>query len=121
MKIAEAREEYAKALKMGQKEYRELKMRGKNPEPAVLDDILVNMPQLTTVEIGLVEIPTERIVGTKSAGRITAFTASFLPILDPDTEFAHKWFDLCLGHMSDGGIHTPIICYEYLGNFYIQE
>ena len=121
MNVAEAREEYAKALKMGQKEYRELKMHGKNPEPAVLDDILGNMPQLTTVEIGLVEIPAERIVGTKSAGRITAFTANFLPVLDPDTEFAHKWFDLCIGHMSDSGIHTPIICYEYLGNFYVQE
>ena len=121
MNIAEIREEYAKALKMGQKEYRELKMRGKNPEPAVLDDILGNAPQLTTVEVGLVEIPAERIVGTKSAGRITAFSASFFPMLDPETEFAHKWFDLCKGHMSDGGIHTPIICYEYLGNFYIQE
>ena len=35
-----ALDEYAQALRLGQKEYRELLMAGKEPHPAVLDDIL---------------------------------------------------------------------------------
>ena len=121
MHLAEAKEEYSKALRMGQKDYKERKAKGKASEPAVLDQILEDQPQLTTVEVGLVEIPIARIVGTKSAGRIAAFTASFLPVLDLETEFAYKWCELYASHVFEEGIHTPIICFEYLGYFYVQE
>ena len=63
----------------------------------------------------------ERIVGIKSAGRTSAFTAGFLPLLDQDSEFAVKWMNLCEDHLSDEGIRDPILCYEYLGDFYVQE
>ena len=117
----EATEEYLAALKQGQKEARELTALGKNPNPTVLDDILGETPTESIQEIGLVEIPAERIVGTKSAGRITAFSAGFLPLLGAETEFATKWKSLCGDHLSDVGIREPILCYEYLGNFYVQE
>ena len=77
-----ALEEYDLALKKGQKEYRELVMSGKAPYPAVLDDILPESGPDAIQEVGVLEIPSHRIVGTKSAGRISAFTASFLPLLD---------------------------------------
>ncbi len=121
MSKLEAREEYRSALRQGQKEYRDLMMRGKTPNPAVLDEILPKFAAESTQDIPLVDIPTERIVGTKSAGRISAFTAGFLPILPEDTEFAAKWVGLCAAHLSDEGIRDPIFCYEYLGNFYVQE
>ncbi len=117
----EATEEYSAALKQGQKEAKELTALGKNPNPTVLDEILGETPTESIQEIGLVEIPAERIVGTKSAGRITAFSASFLPLLGTETEFATKWKSLCGDHLSDVGIREPILCYEYLGNFYVQE
>ena len=72
-----ASEEYSQALRLGQKEYRELVMAGKNPHPAVLDELHPESATDTVVDLGVVEIPTERIVGIKSAGRTTAFTASF--------------------------------------------
>ena len=114
-------EEYLLALKKGQKVYRERLMAGLPPYPAVLDDILPAGSSNTTKEIGLVEIPVERIVGTKSAGRITAFNAEFQPLLDAESEFAIKWINLCSAHLSETGITEPIVCFEYLGNFYIQE
>ena len=114
-------QEYNRALRMGQKEHRELSQQGQNPFPAVLDDILGVAFSESVVDIGLIEIPADRIVGTKSAGRTTAFTASFLPLLGPDSEFAYKWMNLCSAHLSDEGIRDPILCYEYLGNFYVQE
>ena len=116
-----ATEEYSQALRQGQKEYRELVMAGKPPHPAVLDEILPENATDSVVDVGLVEIPTERIVGVKSAGRITAFTASFLPLLDTKSEFSIKWINLCAAHLGDVGITDPISCYEYLGNFYVQE
>lgn len=116
----EAREEYLQALRLGQKEYKQALAKGTDPYPAVLDVLLEGCDTGAVQEIGLVEIPTERIVGVKSAGRITAFTKHFLPLLEEGTEFACKWIELCTAHLSEG-IREPIICYEYLGQFYVQE
>ncbi len=121
MSIQTAMDEYSQALRLGQKEYRELLMSGKDPHPAVLDDLLPENAGDVVTDVGLVEIPAERIVGVKSAGRITAFTASFRPLLDLKTEFAAKWITLCDAHLGDTGITDPILCFEYLGNFYVQE
>ena len=43
-----------------------------------------------------------------------------MPLLEPDTEFAGKWSNLCDAHLEEG-IHTPIIAYEFLNKFYVQE
>ncbi len=114
-------DEYNHALRRGQREVRELTAAGRTPYPAVLDEITKQISADSVREIGLLEIPSERIVGTKSAGRITAFSASFCPLLPSDSEFAAKWKALCADHLSDTGIREPIECYEYLGNFYVQE
>jgi len=116
-----ALDEYSQALRLGQKEYRELLMAGKEPHPAVLDEILPEFSTESIYNVGLVDIPTERIVGTKTAGRITAFTATFRPLLEQKSEFGVKWVSLCKAHLSDTGITDPIECFEYLGNFYVQE
>ncbi len=121
MDLLEAREEYIKARRLGQKEVREMRLQGRETAPAVLDDILDENHTGATQEVGFLNIPIDRIVGTKTAGRITAFSAGFLPLLDTETEFAQKWMHLCAAHMSDEGIRNGIICYEYLGNFYVQE
>ena len=116
-----ATEEYNQALKLGQKEYKEASAAGKQLHPLVLDELLPNDFTESVVDAGLVEIPAERIVGVKAAGRVTAFSASFRPLLDIKTEFGAKWVNLCEAHLGDTGITDPIQCYEYLGNFYVQE
>ena len=121
MSRKEAVEEYAKALKEGQREYKECMQKGIAPNPAVLDEILGADPGESCVNVGLVEIPVKQIVGTKSAGRVSAFTPSFRPLLEAETEFALKWISLCTDHLGDEGIQNPIECFEYLGNFYVQE
>ena len=115
------KEEYMKALRMGQKAYKELSAAGKDPYPAVLDDILADCPEYSVQDLPAQEIPVDRVVGTKSAGRTAAFSAGFLPLLEIDSEFASKWVNLCADHLSDVGIRDPILCYEYLGDFYVQE
>lgn len=121
MNLQQATQEYVRALHKGQKEYRELLMAGKNTHPAVLEELLPELGSAAVQDVGLVEIPAERIVGTKTAGRITAFTPSFAPLLDEKSEFGSKWIMLCHAHLGETGITDPIVCYEYLGNFYVQE
>ena len=121
MSVQAARDEYVMALRNGQKEYRELLAAGKEVNPLVLEEILPEVNSLAVIDIGLVEVPAQRIVGTKSAGRVSAFTPTFRPLLKADSEFATKWVHLCAAHLSDVGIRDPIVCYEYLGNFYVQE
>ena len=43
-----------------------------------------------------------------------------MPLLEDDTEFAVKWSNLCEAHLEEG-IHTPIIAFEYMNRFYVQE
>ena len=121
MDLQIARDEYAAALSRGKREYKELVAADRSPHPAVLDDILGEQSGYTTQELGVVDIPAKKIVGTKSAGRITAFTPSFRPLLGTESEFAYKWYSLCRDHLDDIGIREPILCYEYMGEFYVQE
>lgn len=121
MNRTEAFDEYARALRAGQREYKERVSEGLDPYPKVLNQIIADMSTATTQRVGLLEIPADQIVGTCSAGRIWAFTAGFRPLLEENSEFAHKWVALCVAHLSDEGIRDPVECYEYLGEFYIQE
>ena len=113
-------EDYRSAQRAGQRAYRANVARGQSPYLAVLDDILTDVDIVAQEPLGLVDIPAESIVGTKTAGRHTAFASNFMPLLDDDTEFAAKWSNLCDAHLEEG-IHTPIIAYEFLNKFYVQE
>ena len=113
-------EDYRSAQRAGQRAYRANVARGQSPYLAVLDDILTDVDIVAQEPLGLVDIPAESIVGTKTAGCHTAFASNFMPLLDDDTEFAVKWSNLCDAHLEEG-IHTPIIAFEYLNKFYVQE
>ena len=80
-------EEYRKAYQMGLKEAKRSQARGCSPYLPVLDEILAEETTCGEVDLGLVEIPIELIVGTRSAGRSKAFSHSFLPLrsLSPST------------------------------------
>ena len=115
------RQEYEAALREGLKEQARLTDPGKDPGPAVLEELVPNLNQLTVQELPSQEIPMDRIAGVRARGRTSALTAGFLPLLGAETEFAQKWMNLCEAHLGETGIRDPILCYEYLGNFYVQE
>lgn len=121
MSHQEAVAQYAAALKRGQKFYKNALARGQYPYPQVLDEILDERLSAGRAELGLVDIPAELIVGTRSAGRRAAFAGNFMPLLAEETEFGVKWIALCQAHLGDEGIRDPIRCYEYLGHFYVAE
>ena len=118
---AEALAQYNTALKAGQKYYKTAVSRGKYPYPLVLDEILLESSIAGYDNLGILEIPTDSVIGTRFAGRKDALAGNFMPLLGPESEFAQKWMRLCEAHLSDEGIRDPIQCFEYLGRFYIQE
>ena len=101
-------EDYRNAYRAGQRAYRAAVARGQSPYLAVLDDLLVGVNIVAQEPLGLVDIPAESIVGTKTAGRHTAFAPNFMPLLEDDTEFAVKWSNLCDAHLEEG-IQMPIL------------
>ena len=121
MSRQEAFEQYSYALKLGQKYYKSAVISGGYPYLQALDEVLDESMVVGRAEIGLVNIPSEQIVGVKSVGRRSALAGNFMPLLDTDSEFATKWIALCEAHLSDEGIRDPIKCCEYMGRFYVQE
>ena len=119
MSRLEAVTQYDNALKAGKKYYNNAINNGEDPYLKVLDEI-INPGEVSNINIGLIEIPIERIIGTYNAGRKNAFAGNFMPLMDAKTEFSSKWINLCNAQMNEG-ITDPIICYEYLGYFYVQE
>lgn len=119
--FAECKEHYRQALKAAHKEQRQHVQRGTYPYLQILDEILPAYMTAGEVNLGLINIPIDKIVGTKTKGRTHAFAANFMPLLGEDSEFGLKWRNLCNAHLSDTGIRDPIFCYEFLGRFYVQE
>lgn len=115
-----ALEDYNKAYRMGKREYQHRMMKGQLPTLQVLDEILPPKGFYSEVPLGLVQIPVNQIVGTKTGGRSNAFAANFMPILKVGTEFSQKWVTLCKSH-EDEGIREPIKAYEYMNQFYVLE
>lgn len=111
---------YKEAVKLGQKEVRARLAKNEEPYLPALDDIIPPEKALTGVPLGVIQIPVWFIVGTKTSGRLNAFAANFLPIIDEGTEFADKWETLYRSHISEG-IREPIKVYEYLNRYYVEE
>lgn len=116
----EAYEEYNKARKAAMKQYRSSVLTGSSPYPPVLDEILSNTSTVGEQDLGVVEVPLELMVGTKTSSRKTAFTKDFLPLLPEKSEFSAKWSQLYVAHMEEG-IREPVKAYEFMNRFYVQE
>lgn len=112
--------DYEKAYKLGKKDFQYRAAQGLPTTLPALDDILPAKGSYSEVPLGLVQIPVDQIVGTKTNSRSNAFAANFMPVLEAKTEFAFKWSSLCDSHLEEG-IRNPIKAYEYMNKFYVEE
>ena len=112
--------DYASALKKGKRNYQLALAKGAYPYLPALDDILSYTEVTASVNLGLMDIPLSKIVGTKTAGRTNAFAGNFMPLLPEKSEFATKWASL-YNHQITDGIRDPIVAFEFMHRFYVQE
>lgn len=113
-------EDYIQARKNGLREHHALTLRGENPSPPVLSEIVPKLNHLSQVPLGVMQIAMSQIGGTATKGRTSAFSRSFYPLLDPDSEFASKWTTLFDGVLEEG-LRQPVTALEYYNKYYIVE
>ncbi|MBQ5744683.1 MAG: BMP family ABC transporter substrate-binding protein, partial [Ruminococcus sp.] len=95
-----AENEYREALRMGQREALAAPAKNESATMPVLDDIIPTEKSSSGIHLGIEQIPMNLIVGTKTEGRVNAFSPGFMPLLPEDTEFAAKWKSLYESHIN---------------------
>ena len=111
---------YKEAVKKGQKEKKRCINEGVNPYLPALDEQISSEKMLTGINMGIMQIPAEYIIGTKTTSRANAFARNFMPLLSGDSEFGVKWKSLCNSHLEEG-IRDCVKAYEYKNRYYVQE
>lgn len=111
---------FAEARKLGLREYSRSISKGQSGYLPFLEGVLKNIEIVSEVDLGIIEIPLKKVVGTYSYSRSRSFAPNFMPILGQRTEFGQKWIALCEAHLNEG-IRDPIKVYEYLNWFYVVE
>jgi len=111
---------YKEAVKKGQKEKKRCINEGIEPYLPSLDQQVTSERMLTGINLGVMQVPAEYIIGTKTASRANAFARNFMPLLAGDSEFALKWKSLCNSHLEEG-IRDSVKAYEYMNRYYVQE
>lgn len=111
---------YYAAYKMGTREYAKQVSQGQNGYLPFLDGVLENIDIISEVDMGVVDIPVEKIKGTYTYLRSISFAHNFMPLMKVGTEFEVKWQHVCNIQLNEG-LRDPIKVYEYLNWFYVIE
>lgn len=111
---------YLAARRLGLKEYSKSTASGLSGYLPFLEDVTKDIEILYEQDLGTLELPLHKIIGTYTKSRSKSFAANFMPIIGSRTEFAQKWISLCAAHINEG-IRDPIKAYEFLNRFYVIE
>ncbi|MDO4664462.1 MAG: BMP family ABC transporter substrate-binding protein [Erysipelotrichaceae bacterium] len=111
---------YLQARKQALACVNEKKRLNEDPYLPVLDHYLKDLTIVKKEFHGIQEIPTRLIIGTCHEGRTQAFAANFMPLLEPNTEFANKWMNL-YQYVLDEGLHDSIQVYQLFGHYFVEE
>ena len=112
---------YRKAQKRGKRTVRKLERQGVNPYLLSLDSFLDKDESVDYIHIGVMDIPTEKIVGVSTSEKQELYSVDFLPLTNPNTDFSTKWCKIYWNYLSNKGVRCPISCYEYMGKFYVTD
>lgn len=115
----EYQEYFDSALKKGQREYAKNKAEGASGHLPSLEGILKDIEIVSSVQLGTVEIPLRKVVGSYSNSRRIAFAKNFMP-LNAGVEFKGKWIAVCQAHLTEG-LREPVKVYEYMNWYYVME
>ena len=113
-------EDYIRARRLGLKAFQACMDKGESPYVPALDELSEEISALPKRQLGLMEIPLLRVSGTATKGRMNAFAANFMPILEPRSEFASKWSSL-YESVIENGLRDPVTVYEYMNQYYVVE
>lgn len=117
----EAHEEYQKAYSIAMRNQLKDKKQRVVPYPPILDVILNERMISCRQDLGVMDIPTNLIIGVSEDSEVLQkFTKDFLPLADPSSEFAMQWRSAFMAIRSQHN-SKEIHCLEYLGKFYVVD
>lgn len=115
----EARVQYQKAYSMAMRNHPQEKKNRNIANPITLNALLEEGMISCRIDLGIMEIPTNLIVGiAEPMESMRIFTRDFLPLADPDSESANFWRNTYQKYVADPN-RSVIDCLEYLGKFYV--
>lgn len=115
-----ATEHYNKALRMGKKEYSNSISKGQGCLLTSLEALVKGTEIISTINLGVMEIPLKKVNGTYTHSRSTSFSKNFMPMNAENIEFKAKWIDLCNAHLTEG-LRDPVKVYEFMNYYYVIE
>lgn len=118
---AEAWAVYRKANNAAKKEVKKKTKQNTDPYLKSLSSFLKEDMISEKISLGVMNIPTDKIVGIVTTEGKDMYTSDFMPLPAPDGDFSSKWCKLYWYYLSNKGVRCPITCYEYLGEFYILD
>lgn len=114
--------QYQKAYARGMKSLEEKKKQRHTAYPTALHTLLSEKTTTYRMDLGRLLIPTNLIVGASGKTEdILLYTREFLPVSEPDTPYADSWRALYKTCFCEGMFAAPVVCYEYLGRFYVRD
>ena len=118
----EIHEQYQRAYALGLKKLDDKKKKRLPLCPASLSALFDEKMVSYRMDLGILEIPTNLIVGVSEETEDTLlYTKEFLPIAAPNTDFADIWRTLYNEIKTEEAFSDEIFCYEYLGKFYVCD
>lgn len=117
----EAHAQYQKAYSLAMMNQLKDKKQGVATYPVVLDALLDERMISDRLDLGVMDIPVNLIVGVaerKESNQM--YTRGFLPIENPNSGFAAKWRSVYQEYVADQN-SREIYCLEYLGKFYVLD
>ena len=81
---------YRKAHRKAKRSVRKMSRQGANPYLLSLDSFLSDDTITERVNLGVMDIPTEKIVGAATPDKQELYSYDFLPLANPDTDFSTK-------------------------------
>lgn len=114
-------ERYSVSQNRAKRTVRRAAANGAQTSLPVLESVLDKTKVAGEVDLGVLSIPVNQIVGIASDSDREIYTSDFLPLPSVKSGYAEKWTQLYMEHLSDAGLAEPISCYEYLGAFYVVD
>lgn len=112
---------YRAAQKMALKQMKKNEKLGERMNPQELNMILGEYSEATRVELGVLEIPVDQIVGVADSTGMNLYASDFMPVSTANSSYAGQWRELCEEYRRDNEFLSPLYCYEYIGKFYIID
>lgn len=113
-------EHYNKALRLGKKQYSSSISKDQRCLLPSLEALLKDTEIISTINLGIMEIPLKKVKGTYTHSRSTSFSKDFMPINGENIEFKSKWIELCYAHLNEG-LRDAVKVYEFMNQYYVIE